>query len=198
MIRKLILVIAAAVLSMTASPVFADQEKTGTEKSQQAASKEKSHKKSHKKDKKRSEHEEWMHEKEIRSEIGYFAMKLLEMSDKDEISLSQEPYTKPFLGVCSEITENGVKLTCITPGHNAGKAGLRTGDMVIELNGNNLISTNTKKVKKDYYDVLMNMQTGDVLNMKIMRGSEEMEFKPTVGKLMQPGYDLTIYRKTRK
>jgi predicted metalloprotease with PDZ domain len=179
MMKKFMTIIATvAFLTLSMGPGYAGEEKDKDEKSKLKKKK--------------------MHEKEIKNEIGYFAMKLLDMSGEDQLTLSQEPFAKPFLGVCSEITKVGVNLPCITPGHKAAAAGLLTGDRVIELNGIDLVSNDTTRVKKDYYNVLMNMQTGDVLTMKIMRGAKEMEFKPTVGKLMQPGYELVIYRKARQ
>jgi hypothetical protein len=67
-------------------------------------------------------------EEELRHEISYLAKELLDLSGEDSITVEQPAFMKPFIGICSEVLPEGVKLTCITPKHNAAKAGLTTGD----------------------------------------------------------------------
>jgi len=134
-------------------------------------------------------------EEELKHEVSYLAEKLLEMSGKDTLTVAQEPYMKPFLGVCSSVTPGGVQLTCITPGHSAEASGLRTGDIIAEVDGVSMISSKTATIKKTYYEMLGSMKTGQVMTFKIFRGSEEKTIKATIGKLSQPGYTLTIRRK---
>jgi predicted metalloprotease with PDZ domain len=78
-------------------------------------------------------------EEELRHEISYLAKELLDLSGEDSITVEQPAFMKPFIGICSELLPEGVKLTCITPGHNASKAGLMTGDLVISINDIDLI-----------------------------------------------------------
>ncbi len=147
------------------------------------------------KGKDKSKWKEHSKEEELKHEVSYLAQKLLDMSGEDTLTVSQEPYMKPFLGVCSAINPGGVQLTCITPGHGAEAAGLRTGDMIVEVDGVSLTSSKSESVKKIYYDTLGSMKTGQVFTFKIFRGAEEKTIRATVGKLSQPGYTLTIRRK---
>lgn len=134
-------------------------------------------------------------EMELKSEIGFFAQKLLDVSGEDTLTISQEPFTKPFLGICGDPRAGGVKLTCITPGHNAEAAGLRTGDVVYQLDDIDFTSPNARIVKKAYYDYLGKMKTGQVITFRVYRGSSKETIDVTVGKLSQPGYIMTIRRK---
>lgn len=135
------------------------------------------------------------HQDEIKYEISFLAKKLLDISGEETITVSQDPIRKPFLGICSEITPGGVQLTCVTPGHNAKAAGLQTGDMVVELNGVNLVSSKMDEIKEAYYHQLMNMKTGQSMQFKVYRGPEELEIPVTVGEINHPGYIMTIKRK---
>lgn len=135
------------------------------------------------------------HQDEIKYEISFLAKKLLDMSGEETITVNQDPIRKPFLGICSEITPGGVQLTCVTPGHNAKAAGLQTGDMVVELNGVNLVSSKMGEIKEAYYHQLMNMKTGQSMLFKVYRGPEALEIPVTVGEINHPGYIMTIKRK---
>lgn len=134
-------------------------------------------------------------QEELKHEVSYLAQKLLDISGEEMLTVTQEPYKKPFLGVCSAVSPGGVQLTCITPGHAAEAAGLRTGDMVVEIDGISMLSPKTENVKKVYYDKLGAMKKGQILTIKVFRGSEEKTIKATVGEFSQPGYTLTIRRK---
>lgn len=148
------------------------------------------------KDKEKGKHKEWhSNEEELKYEISFLAKKLLDMSGKETITVSQEPYTKPFLGVCSAVTPGGVQLTCITPGHNAEAAGLRTGDLVVKIDDLKLMAPSTGDVKKAYFGTIERMKTGQKMTFTVYRGPDEKTVEVTVGELSQPGYTMTIRRK---
>ena len=89
--------------------------------------------------------------------------------------------------------ENGIELTCVTPGTQAEKSGLKTGDVVTRMNDKGLEqSGNLNKKKKQYFSVVNNMKTGDVIKMTLVRAGETIEIDVTVGALEHPGYRLTV------
>lgn len=150
------------------------------------------HAKAHKE---HSHHKEFSHEDEIKYEISFLAKKLLDNSGKEQITFSQEPYRKPFLGVCSHVTPGGVQLTCITPGHSAEAAGLRSGDLVVKINDIKMMAPNTGKLKKIYFGMIDQMKTGEKMSFTVYRGPDEKTIDVIVGELSQPGYTMTIRRK---
>lgn len=131
-------------------------------------------------------------EKEIKLEISYLAQKLLDMSGKDSYELSSEAYMRPFIGICSEITEGGLKLTCVTPGTQAHKNGLKTGDVVSQMNDVVLQGSDLMVSKKAWFKIVENMKTGEVIKMKIKRGTETLTQEVTVGAISHPAFTLKV------
>ena len=132
---------------------------------------------------------------ELKNEISFLAQKLLDDSGKDTISISQDPYMKPFIGICSSVEPDGVRLTCITPGQSAEAAGLRTGDLVVKLNDIKLMARDLNAVKRDYFGLIAEMKAGEILSFTVYRGAVEKVIDLKVGELSQPGYTMTIHRR---
>lgn len=131
---------------------------------------------------------------ELKHEISFLAKKLLDKSGQDTITVKQPAIQKPFLGVCPEPGPNGLKLDCITPGHNAAKAGLQTGDLVLSINGLSMKNSGSDKHahKSAYHQVFSSLETGKELTLVLLRGSQEMTIKVTVGAISHPAYTMTI------
>ena len=129
---------------------------------------------------------------DLRNEISFLAMKLLDISGEDSITIEQAGYMKPFIGICSNVTPKGVRLTCVTPGHNAFKAGLKTGDLITSIN--EIVMTQSDKAgsKKAYYGFVKAMKTGDSLAVTFMRKGEERSVEFKVGAVYYPAYTLTV------
>lgn len=127
-------------------------------------------------------------EEELKYEISFLAKKLLDMSGEDSITVEQSAFMKPFIGICSDVSTNGIKLTCITPGHNASKAGLKTGDLITAINNIDMTSSN----KSAFYMLTKSMKTGDELAIKLLRKGNQKVIKVTVGSIGHPAYSLTV------
>lgn len=135
-------------------------------------------------------------ESELRNEISFLAKKLLDMSGENELTIKQPSINKPYLGICGEPSHNGVLLTCVTPGHNAQKAGLKTGDVIISINGVSMLSQQAHKhdSANAYYKMMGAMKTDDILKLTLLRHGKERQKDVPVGKLSQPSYTLIIKR----
>ncbi len=131
---------------------------------------------------------------ELKHEISFLAKKLLDQSGKDTITIKQAAAMKPFIGVCPEPSARGIKLTCITPGHNAAKAGLQTGDLVIAIDRLSMVSNESDKKHHHsaYRRVFSSLNTGKTLLFTVLRGSEEMKINVTVGAISHPAYTMTV------
>jgi hypothetical protein len=72
-------------------------------------------------------------------------------------------------------TPDGFRIADVRPGGPAEKAGLRGGDIMTEFDG--------KPVKSlmDFTVALRARKPGDVVTVKVRRGTEVLEFKPTLG-----------------
>lgn len=134
-------------------------------------------------------------EKHLKSEIGFLANKLLKMSGKDSYSTEVAPYMKPFIGICTDISKEGLVLTCVTPGTQADKGGLKTGDIVTKMKDFNLVHEDEKKTKKAYWGVVKDMKTDDVIPFSLIRNGKTMEIDIKVGSVSHAGYSITITKK---
>ena len=134
--------------------------------------------------------------KELKYEISFLASKLLDESGKDTITIKQPAIQKPFLGVCPKPGVKGLKIECITPGHSAAKAGLKTGDLILSINGLSMASSDSNKDahKWSYNKVFDSLETGKELELKLLRGGQEMVIDVTVGSIRHPAYTMTISR----
>ncbi|MGK0374131.1 MAG: S1-C subfamily serine protease [Arenicella sp.] len=134
-------------------------------------------------------------EEELRQELSYLAIQLLDLSGKDSVTVEQPAYMKPFIGICSDLLPEGVKLTCITPGHNASKGGLKTGDLLISVNQIDMTGLSKQDHKNAYFSVAKTMKTGDKLAIKLMRKGQPQSVNVTVGAISHPAYTLTVKKK---
>lgn len=133
-------------------------------------------------------------EEEIKHEISFLAKKLLDITGKDSYVVESPAVIKPFLGVCSSFSPQGVTITCVTPGSGAAQGGLKTGDILSEINNKNLLNPDEEKVKEAFHLVIKTMQSGDVLKLTVFRGKETMILKPIVGSVSHPAYLMEINR----
>ena len=125
-------------------------------------------------------------------EISYLAKKLLDMSGEESLTVKQPSYDKPFIGICTEVTEQGMKITCVTPGTQAKKAGLQTGDIIVRMKGLDMASSEKETTKKNYFSIVENMKTDEEIKLLLLREGKRMDLVVTVGSLSHPAYELRI------
>ena len=131
-------------------------------------------------------------EEYIKLEISYLMRKLLDTKGVDVYKISSEAFTKPFLGICTELSDKGIALTCITPGSQAFLGGLKTGDLVTKINGQSMLIASEDKTKKAYFGIIKNMKVGEQLELEIQRDGDTLAKKITVGKMHHPSFDCDI------
>lgn len=131
-------------------------------------------------------------EEHLKREISYLAKKLLDMSGKDSVTVESPAYIKPFIGICAEMEREGIRITCVTPGTQAAKNGLKTGDLVTRMKGINVQNEDLAKTKKTYYKIVDEMKTGDKIDMAILRDNKPVQLVVTVGSLSHPAYKLEV------
>lgn len=87
-----------------------------------------------------------------------------------------EDSQKPFLGVQSEKDENGARITRITAGSAAEKAGLKEGDIITNVEGNKI------EGPEDLTEVIGKLKPEDKASITIRRGKKEEKMTATLGK----------------
>ncbi len=133
-------------------------------------------------------------EEAIKLEISYLAKQILDLTGKDTYTITSEAVVKPFIGICSDLKESGVKLTCITPDSQAAKAGLLTGDLITEINGLSMArqKSSKKNHQESYWSIVKSLKPGDELKMKLERDGKPQSLDVTVGSLSHPAYSCDI------
>lgn len=132
-------------------------------------------------------------EEEIQLEISYLAMKLLEIKAKDSYTLESKALIKPYIGICSTMKKKGIYLSCVTPASQGAKAGLKTGDMVLSINGVSMANQQDyRDPDGDYWKITDRMKIGDELVLELVDGDKTRELTVTVGSLSHPAYRIEI------
>lgn len=86
---------------------------------------------------------------------------------------------QPSLGTVPDMGASdvpGLRLGGVTPGSPADKAGLKTGDVVIELGGVAVTDL------QSYSDALYSHKPGDEVTVVVMRGAQKLSFTVTLGR----------------
>lgn len=132
-------------------------------------------------------------EDEIRLEMSYLAMKLLEIKGADTYVLESKALVKPHIGVCSKMKEEGIYLSCITPKSQAAKAGLKSGDLLLSINGISMAGQpESHNSNGEYWKIVREMKIGDQFVFEIADGDESRKVDVTVGSLSHPAYRLEV------
>ena len=84
--------------------------------------------------------------------------------------------TKGWLGIDKEKTADGYKVTKVTPGGPAEKAGIQVGDLIVAINGMAIGSEELKNAGKDMYKV------GATLKYTVQRSGKPADLQVTLAK----------------
>jgi M6 family metalloprotease-like protein len=82
---------------------------------------------------------------------------------------------RPVLGFQLDPVKDGMKVASITPGGGADKAGIKSGDVIVKLDG--------KPLEGDdgFRTAVSGKRPGDVVTVFLKRGAEELELRATLG-----------------
>lgn len=132
-------------------------------------------------------------EDEIRLEMSYLAMRLLEIKQVDTYTLESKAFAKPYIGVCSKMKNRGVYLACITPNSQAAKAGLKTGDLVLSINGVSMAGQSDHyDPSGNYWKITHQMKAGDELVFELADGNKTRKVNVIVGSISHPAYRIEV------
>jgi len=87
---------------------------------------------------------------------------------------------RPWLGVTFMSTEEGAQISQVVPGSPADEAGLRVGDLIVQVDGRSVT------LARPLSDVVSRYGPGDRVTLTIQRNGEEIELEVTLGE--RPGY----------
>ncbi|AWM37682.1 putative periplasmic serine endoprotease DegP-like precursor [Gemmata obscuriglobus] len=113
--------------------------------------------------------------------VGIVSVMTRKLTGLDAVAAIRDP-NRGVMGVYPEDATDddgkavGAKLRQIEPTGAAAKAGLKVGDIVVELNGKPVTTSTTMR------DQLASLRSGDVVTVKAKRSEEIKNFKLTLGR----------------
>jgi len=119
--------------------------------------------------------------------LGIVSVMTRKLSGRDTLVTNPN---RGYLGVIPEDEKDGdgkpagAKLTEVVTGGAAEKAGLKTGDVVVEVNGKKIVSQATLR------EFLDSVKGGDTIEVKAKRKDEMKDFKVTLGKAPKDRGDI--------
>lgn len=72
----------------------------------------------------------------------------------------------------SNVPVAGVEILGVTPGGAAGEAGLRAGDVITSINGENLMADSDARANEKLLDFMRGVESGDVLTVEYLRNGK--------------------------
>lgn len=81
-----------------------------------------------------------------------------------------------YLGIGLEVSDGGPKINQVTPDSAAAKAGLKVNDIVLSVQGKEIVDT------ESLINTIQSYKPGDVVTIRVMRRDQEVELKATLAK----------------
>jgi len=130
---------------------------------------------------------------DIEKEIAFLAKNLLELTGKSSYTLIKKNPFQPMFGACFSIKEQGIKLTCITPGLDPQKKGLVTGDIITKINDISFVNKDLKVSKKLFKKFITSMNSGDNLAVNYINHNQQSKSVViTVAQVNYPSFELKV------
>ena len=85
--------------------------------------------------------------------------------------------TKGWLGIAKEKTADGAKVTKVTPGSPAEKAGFQVGDLLVAING---MAIDSEQLKNSYQEI---SKAGSTNKYTVQRGGKSVDLQVTLTKM---------------
>jgi serine protease Do len=97
----------------------------------------------------------------------------------------RDPAQAPYLGVGLELTDEGVRISEVLAGTAAARAGLRTGDVILDIAGFKIRDPDS------FVEAMARHRPGDTIALRIGRASSEWEVRATLERRpQQPRVDV--------
>lgn len=108
----------------------------------------------------------------------------------DDYSVYASPASGPFLGVTFDKDKEGAKITSVTKGSPADKAGLQKDDIITKIE-----NTRIDNEENNLYDVISKQKTGDEIKINFLRNGKKKDVKASLSErkpVVVRGYSRAI------
>ena len=94
---------------------------------------------------------------------------------KEKLPMMNAGKNKPFLGIGSQATVDGLEVKRVVKGSGADKAGLKPNDVIVKIDGKRIIE------RQDLIKITASKKINDVITIRIRRGKEYKDIKVKLG-----------------
>jgi len=143
----------------------------------------------HKNEVKKSKEEQVML---LREQLEFLAAKLLKITESEEYVLKHKGHELLVFGACGNGAQKGIKINCVSPGSVAEDMGLKSGDIVIEVNGVKFDNLSIKKASSLYYKVIDELKKGDAIQVTYLQNGQLRNESGVLKEYYSPGYTFGV------
>ena len=134
----------------------------------------------------------------IREQLEFLASKLLKLTHSEEYTVNHQGHELLVFGACGNGVKQGVKINCVSPGSAAELMGVKSGDIITEVNGAKLDNLPTKEATTLYYDVIDALKGGDAIRITYLQNGQLRNESGVIKAYYSPGYTFSVTIKPEK
>ena len=134
----------------------------------------------------------------IKEQLEFLALKLLKITDSKEYVVNHKGHELLVFGACGNGIKQGIKVNCVSPGSAAEKMGVKSGDIITEVNGAKLDNLPIKAATSLYYTVIDARKDGDVIRITYLQNGQLKNESGVIKGYYSPGYTFSVTVKPEK
>ncbi|GLX79202.1 hypothetical protein tinsulaeT_25420 [Thalassotalea insulae] len=134
----------------------------------------------------------------LRDELEFLASKLLKLTGENEYTLSHPGHELIHFGACGEGTSDGIRINCVSPHTAAYNIGLKSGDLLTEINGVKLDKMEAEQAYQLFSAEIKKLKSGDAVKITFEQKGVLKQGKDTIKSIYSPGYEFKVSGNPKK
>jgi len=134
----------------------------------------------------------------IKEQLEFLALKLLKITGSEERIVNHKGHELLVFGACGNGIKQGIKVNCVSPGSAAEKMGVKSGDIITEVNGAKLDNLPIKEATTLYYNVIDALKDGDAIRITYLQNGQLRNESGVIKGYYSPGYTFSVTVKPEK
>jgi C-terminal processing protease CtpA/Prc len=128
----------------------------------------------------------------LREQLEFLAAKLLKVTQSDEYVVEHQGHELLVFGACGNGVKKGIKINCVSPGSAAEEIGLKSGDIVTEVNSVKFKDLPVKQASSLYYKVIDELKEGDAITVTYLQNGQVRNESGVIKGYYSPGYTFSV------
>jgi C-terminal processing protease CtpA/Prc len=128
----------------------------------------------------------------IKEQLEFLALKLLKITKSEEHVVNHKGHELLVFGACGNGIKQGIKVNCVSPGSAAELMGIKSGDIITEVNGAKLDNLPIKATTTLYYNVIDALKDGDAIRVTYLQNGQLKNESGVIKGYYSPGYTFSV------